>query len=460
MNICLIRYHNRENMNTRLPERLNKAQGVYQPLGIAYIAAVLETNGFDVEIIDAIALNLTKQEFTETIKSKKPHLVGITCMTPSVRGSLEAAQICKEAGAIVVVGGAHLTSLYKETLSYDFVDYGILGEGEYSFLELAQALEKKRTVEKVGGCVYKKDGNIIANEPRIVEELDELPFPARHMLPMGNYTCIIAEEPFTTIVSGRGCPFQCGFCSKQPSDKRYRTRSARNIVDEMQECIKKYKIKEFMFYDDTITFNREHIISLCHEILRRNLDVKWESPTRLDCVDKEIISLMKKAGCIRLRYGVESGDKRITRLMRKNIDLKKAKDIFKFTKKIGIETFAYFMVGYYSETAQSMRNTIKFAKELIPDWAMFTITTPLPDTHLFDLCVNENLVDKNYWINFTLRKVNRRIPYLMKDANEWIRRAYFQFYFRPFYMLKKMMKVTSFESFKKMVKGMIALTGV
>jgi len=454
MKILLINYHDIGNINTRLPKSLNSAQGIYPPLGLAYIGAVLEKGGHEVKILDCKALNLSSEETSNYIKKYNPVVVGITAMTSTIKGSLEAAQLAKNAGAIVVVGGPQLSAFPKETLSYEYIDYGIIGEGEYAMLELVNWLDFKNiNITKIKGLVFKLNDKIIVNEPAIIDNLDSLPMPARHLLPMEKYNCVITKTPFTTMISSRGCPYQCGFCFKQPSDKKVRFRNTSDVVDEIEHLVTKYNVKEIMFYDDTLTLKRSHIESICNEIIKRNIKIEWEAPTRINNVDEKLLKLMNKAGCIRLRYGVESGDETILKLMRKQITIPEVKNVFKWTKQAGIETYAYFIIGYASETPNTIRKTIDLAKQLNSDWTMFTVATPYPHTHLYQLAVEQGLIKEDYWSNFTLGKVEERIPYFVADADKWIKKAYKEIYLSPGFIFKKLGKLNSWDSIKKYIRG-------
>lgn len=203
-----------------------------------------------------------------------------------------------------------------------------------------------------------------------------------------------------------------------------------------------------MFYDDILTFQKGHITNICEEILRRGLKVSWESPARVDNIDFATLKLMRKAGCIRLRYGVESGDPGILKLMNKGIDLAMVREVFNWTKKAGIETFAYFMIGYIRETDQTMKNTISFAKSLNPDLIMFTVATPYPKTPLYDLAHKEGLIQGDYWREFTLGMRDDNLPYMVAYAEEWIRKAYRSFYFRPNYIIKRLFRLRSWHDVK------------
>jgi len=460
MKILLVRHHDIGNINTRLPESINKAQGVYPPLGLLYIAAVLEQNGHDVKILDSQALNLTTHETKEEIRKFGPAIVGITCMTPNIKGALEAARLSKEiadeAGKdiITVLGGPQLSIYPKETLSYDYVDIGVIGEGEYTMLDLVNAIENKKDISKIRGIVYKdKKGNVKSTGARIVDDIDSLPFPSRHLLQTEKYHCVITKHPFTTMMTSRGCPFKCGFCFKGPSDEKMRYRDPKSVVDEMEHCVKKYKVREIMFYDDTFTNNRKHVFDVCNEIIKRGMKIKWECPTRIDCLDEEILRIMKRAGCIRLRLGVESGNQKILDIMRKKITLEKIERAFKRSRNVGIETFAYFIIGYACENEDTIKDTINFAKKIDADWAMFTVATPLPDTNLWELATEQGIVDPNYWRDFTLGKTVERMPFLVKNADILANRAYKQFYMRPRFVIKKLSKMTSIDTMRKYYRG-------
>ena len=450
MKILLIRPSNIENINTRLPQSLNIRQGVLPPLGISYIASTLEEAGYVVKILDAIALNLATEEIRKYISDFKPEITGITAMTPTLFGALESARLAKEEGSITVLGGSQLSTYPVETLSYPYVDYGINGEGEHAMLELINALKEGSDISSIQGLIYKKNNEVYVNDSTIVGDIDSLPFPAYHLLPMAKYNSIISLYTVSTMISTRGCPYKCSYCFKQPSDRIFRCRSPKSVVDEMEFLVKTYKVKEIMFYDDVIALRRSHIVGICEDILSRNLKVKWEAPTRIEHIDEELLGLMYRAGCIRLRYGVESGDKEILRLMNKKIDLKHAIEIFKLTREAGIETFAYFMIGYAGENETTIQKTINFALTLDPDLAMFTAVTPLPHTPLYNLAKDEKLILTDYWREFTLgKKKGERIPYFFIDAEKWVKLAYRRFYLRPKFIFRKIMKLYSRDAFKK-----------
>ncbi|MAF35586.1 hypothetical protein CL622_00520 [archaeon] len=454
--ILLIQPPIQEEINTRLPESMNKVQGVFPPLPFAYIAASLERVGYNVKIYDTIAENSTSDEIKAFVENEKPDIVGIGCITSLIRSSMNVAKIAKEVGAVVIFGGPHMEIYPKETLRHSsFVDYGIVGEADLSFAELVQNLDRRMSVESVPGLVYRKKNQIIVNKPKIITNLDDLPFPARHLLPLDKYSCIIAPSNFTTMVTSRGCMYRCDFCFQ--AKHKMRMRSVLNIIAEIEECIQKYNVKEIMFYDDLFTVDRQRVVDICNEIIKRKIKVTWEAPTRVDCVDRKLLELMKEAGCIRLRYGVESGNNHILKLMNKQTTTEEIERVFKMTHEVGIETFGYFMIGYYKENERTIQKTIDFAKKLNPDWVMFTAATPLPDTGLFRIAVDEGIVDADYWKNYIDGKVQGRIPYFVEDADEWVRKAYRAYYFRPKYFLKKLRRLNSLDTLRKYMSGMLSI---
>lgn len=456
MKIQLIRYHDVDNINTRLAKSLNQRQGALPPLGLAYVAAVLERAGHQVQVIDAIADALSRTDVASRIRSFGPKLVGITAMTPTFRGAQEAAMIAKAEGALTVVGGVHMAMFARETLSYDYIDYGIIGEGEEAVVELAAALESGSSVEGIEGLAYKRShGEIVVGRERIVRDLDALPFPAFHLLPMKKYSSIIGLHPVTTMMGSRGCPYKCTFCYKTPSDKQYRRRSPRNIVDEMVYLQRNYGVKEIMFYDDLMP--QQYTRELCEEIISRGVKIAWETPQRVNLVNAELLHLMKRAGCRVLRYGVEQGDPMQMQLVEKRISIDQVKRVFQWTRDAGIDAFAYFIIGYAFETPATMRATIELAKALNPRFVMFTKATPLPGTPLMDMAIEQGLIPRDYWSRFTLGHHMTPIPPFVPDGREWVERAYREFYLRPRKILEQLRHIRSWRDLKKNIDGFLGL---
>ena len=458
MKVTLIRYHDLDHINSRLAQSLIKRQGVLPPLGIAYVGSSLEKAGHDVKIIDAIALALSKEKVKELIYEYKPEIVGITAMTPTVRGALEAANLVKECGDIItVMGGVHMSIFAEETLTYDSVDFGIIGEGEESMVELCNAIDENQPYEDIEGLCYKKNSMIHVGKPRIVLDINALPIPGFHMLPMEKYSSIIGLHPTTTMMGSRGCPYKCGFCFKTPSDKKYRVRAVESIVDEIEHLIKNYNLKEVMFYDDLMP--KDYARSLSNEIIRRNVKIKGYTPQRVNLVDRDLLELMAKAGCHILRFGVEQGDESMMSFVEKKTNLPLVKKAFKGAKEVGIDTFAYFIIGYIYENENTMQKTIDMAIELDPRYVMFTKAVPLPSTPLMRQCVEEGLVEEDYWKRYTLGEDLDPIQPLVPDADKWVKKAYQSFYLRLSKILDQLFRIRSLSDLLKNLDGFIGIVG-
>ena len=458
MKILLINPPYDGNINTWTPESTNRAIGAQPPMGIAYLAAVLEKNGYRVSILDANALGLGSAGIRDAVRKAAPDIAGVTAMTLISPNALAVCRIVKETtNAVTVIGGPHVTLFPEETLESPYVDYAMDGEAEFTFLEFVRAIESGgHGIEKIDGMVYRKNGLIAINKIAIVKDLNSVPFPAVHLLPNERYSLANAKSPFGSIVTSRGCPFKCCFCIRGPIDKAIRFRDPENVVDEIEWLMKDFKVREINIRNDTVTVKRSHISGICDNILRRNIKISWQGPTRIDCVDKELLHLMRRAGCHTLRYGIESGNQQVLDRMGKGITLGQIKDTVRWTKEAGIEIMAYFMLGYIDETPQTMADTIRFAREIDPDGAIFSIGTPLPSTELFDKALERGLIEKDYWKEFVTGKRHDRAPFLVPEAEKWAKKALWSFYFRPRYIMKRLKKIRSWDALRKHAVGALS----
>ena len=460
MNVLLVRAKPTKLINTRLPKSLSEEVGYVMPLGLASIAAYLRGKGIPVSIIDADVENLSIIKLKEKMLRISPEVVGITTMTPTIHDDLKVARIAKEIGAKVVVGGPHINAMPIETMQLFPIDFGILGEGEYPMFKLIEALSNNFPIDNVPGLIFKNRlGEIIKKIPYIHENLDELPIPARDLLLYDRYSSIITKKRFTTMTIGRGCPFNCGFCFKQPSDQKIRYRNPKLVVDEIGEVVYKYDINEINFTSDTLTFNNNFIQSFCQEMIDKKVRISWIAPTRVDCVTPELLKLMKRAGCRGLRFGVESGSAKILEYMGKYIDKKETLQAFEWARQEKIETFAYLIIGYLNETDETVRETLDFVKKIKPDLLMYNIATPLPSTRLFEQAVAAGLIDPEYWKKFLLDENYPRVPYLFKNVDKWVDLAYREFYFSPKFILKRILGIrqNNVQNYLKAVRGIMGL---
>lgn len=461
MKVLLLRYHDKP-FNTFIPAGIDKyfAQKI-PPLGIAYVGANLKKYGHEVSILDSIALELNAQQTREAILKEKADIVGITTMTVAFQGALEAARIAKGCGCKVVLGGPHLSIFPQETMYHDCIDYAIIGDGEYSMLELVNAIEQGKPVEDIKGLIYRRDGSVFINPPAVINDLDQLPLPQRDLLPNEKYGLIGAAMPFATMLTMRGCPFDCGYCGNRSDPMRaVRFRKVEKVLDEIELLVEKYKVKEINFVVETLTLKRDFMVQICNGILERKIKVRWQGPTRVDCVDIDLLRLMSEAGCRQLRYGIESGNQNILELMNKKTKLGMIEEAIAATRKANIKTVGYFILGYVTETPVTIRETINFAKKLKLDTAVFYTGVPYFKTRFYESALKLGLVDFDYWPQWVLGKRSDPLAYMVPGADKWVKTAFREFYYRPGYIARHLLNIRSFKELRdgfNAAKSLIAL---
>jgi len=425
------------------------------PLGLAWIAAVLEREGIEVKVIDAPTIGLSEQEFMKIIDTWSPDIVGISSLTPTIYLAYRTAKITKDVDSNikVIIGGPHATFMWSDILAEcPYIDYVVIGEGEYTALELVKTLEKNGDVSNVRGIAYRnKDSRPVFTGIRpLIKNLDELPPPARHLLPMDKYTLFGKPIRIAHIMASRGCPYGCAFCSTSYFfGRRVRFRSPELVAEEIEECICKYKTKAVVFTDDEFTINHRWLLKFLNELKERKLDIKWSCGSRVDTVNKEILKHMVNSGCTGIYYGVESGSQEILDKIGKKITLKQAEDAIKSSKELGIMTVATFILGLPWETIDDMKKTASFALKLDPDYAQFTAATPYPGTPLFQIAKNDNLIvdwDWSHWT--TLRPVMRGYNFTVQDVERMLNYAYRYFYLRAKFIIRQLKRGV----FKDMLK--------
>lgn len=451
MKVLLIRPRLVNYINSQSPPSFEDSIGLVPPLGIASIASVLEEKGHTASILDCEALCLSGEKIREAIIKYAPDVVGVSAITTNIHGALEACRLAKECGKIVVIGGSHMMVFPHETMTYDFIDYGICGEGEYAFLALLKALEEddRDLFKGIKGLISRREGQITSNGIARIDNLDDMPFPAYHLLPLDNYEMVNSRKKIVSMFTTRGCPYQCGFCFRSSLLDKLRRRNPLRVVNEIEYVVREFGISHINFVDDTLTLIREHIEAICNELLKKNLRVYWQSPTRVDHVNPELLKLMYKAGCRALRFGVESGNEDILARIGKGTTIEQARNAFRWCREIGIDTVAYFIIGYIGETEETIKRTIAFSKEIGATYAAFFPATPMPKTKLFDMAAADGLVEPNYWEDFVLGKRADSLPFLFPDAGKWVAKAYREFYFRPSYIAYRLMRRDGWQNIHK-----------
>jgi anaerobic magnesium-protoporphyrin IX monomethyl ester cyclase len=416
------------------------------PLNLMYLAASLEKNHFSVKILDDDLLQNGYFKIGEIAEKLNPKIVGITAATSTIKNSLKYLKIIKNylPNTLTVIGGPHATFLPNETLngSKD-LDVVVLGEGEETIVDLASrysASENYENLSNVSGIVYKEnDGKLKATSPRpLIKDLDSLEFPARHLVPFESYG--ISKSQSGGMITSRGCVYSCGYCSSSLiMGKKFRARSPENVVDEIEELVYKYKVRDIAFMDDTFMINKKRVSLIANEIKERNLDISFVASSRVDMVNNDLLFKLKNSGMKTIYFGVESGSQRILNLMKKGINLKQAESAVKSAKNVDLEVLTSYILGYPGETENDINKTIDFSIKLEPDYCQYSILTPFPGTPIYHDLKNKNLINTENWEKYTVMKPILKYEELgltRKMIERKLAQAYLKFYTRPKYIMK------------------------
>jgi radical SAM superfamily enzyme YgiQ (UPF0313 family) len=442
------------------PSSWTEQLGIYPPLGLMYLASFLEREGHRVTILDLVETPLKKDALANRIRSINPDIAGVSCLTFNLVQVLEVVRFIKSVSSriVTVVGGPHATIYPRETAIQDDVDFVALGDGEEILARLAEKLDSPGIIPGL----ISRDTPDDTNFDELVQQVDreKNPLPARHLVPGESYRAIVSRRlPMTSMVTGTGCPYRCIFCSASKRANPY-FRSVEHVIEEMQEC-SDLGYREVMFFDDIFTLDRERVLKLCRLINENGLDLAWDCRTRVDCVDMEMLKAMKKAGCYRVQYGVESGSPRILKTLNKRFTVEQAWKSLAETRAAGMAPSASFMIGNPQETEEDIKKTIDFAIQSDPDFAQFTITTPFPFTRLYDQGLKTGLYTKDYWQQFAQNPHVSFVPrYWDRDFDSatlinWQSKAFRKFYYRPRYIARQLLALKSFSELKR--KALLAI---
>ncbi|MFH1452513.1 MAG: radical SAM protein [Armatimonadota bacterium] len=395
------------------------------PLGLAYIAAVLTKDGREVNILDCLAegwesstsiddnverIGLSFEEIEKRIRDFSPDIVGVSSHFTRQRDN--AHRIYKlvktiDKNIITVAGGAHPTADPEEEIKGEFLDYIILGEGEDSFLELLKYLEGTLPEDKLDGISFKKDNKpYIIPKNRFIEDLDSIPMPSYELINWDKYFgqkyChgMRKKDRYMPVITSRGCPFGCVFCSASKVwGRKFRTRSPENVIEELKFLKKKYGIEEIIFEDDNLTLDVERAEKLFDLMIKENLNLIWDTPNGVAAfaLNERIIKKMKKSGCYCLNLAIESGNQSdLDKIIKKPLDLKKVPPLLKYAKKIGMETGIFIVIGIPGQTEKSMKDSFRYAAKLGIYDPFISIATPYPGTELYSICKDNNYLPGDF----------------------------------------------------------------
>ncbi len=414
--------------------------GAFLPLGVAQLAACVRESGREVRAIDGTVENHNPDSHARAVGSGFRGVVAFSSTTLNWPSTLAAIRAVKRVSpeAVVVVGGPQMDVYPEEVLGFSEVDFGIVGEGERALVELVAAIEDGRDATAVPGVLALRDGRVTATPPAApIEDLGDLPFPALDLFPVGRYRAVTVPAPFTTMITSRGCPYRCRFCSQRYAGGVFRRRPTRHVIGEMEEHVRRYRSREIVFFDETFTIGERRVIELCEGLIDMGAPVGFNIRARADGITSDVARALFAAGCTGVSLGIESGSDRILKKMNKGETTGQIREAVRICREARLVTRGYFMLGYVGETAGEMEETIRFACELPLDYASFTITQLNPGTPDYEQAMEDGEVG-DYWRDFTLgKKVPARPPrpknsdFSEEGLQKELKRAYRRFFLRP-----------------------------
>ncbi len=438
--------------NIQLHKKIDEESGNYPPLGILYVASYLEKNipSCEIKIIDAPTEKLSFENIKSTVKNFLPDVVGIYFCTEYLYDAYKVAESVKEVNKniLTVAGGPHLHIYPFETIQTPYIDFVVYGEAEIAFCNLIDSLINSKDPNNIDGIITKYNLQK-QHKVQYIFNLDELVMPNRRLLNYKLYRSFITySNPITTMVTSRGCAFNCYYCNSIERAKKVRFHSAEFVVKEIQDIVS-LGIKDVIFFDENFTFNIRRVEDICDLIIEKRIKIRWHCRSRADMkLEKKILQKMKDAGCRMIQFGIETATPRLQKIINKHLDLENVKKVIKICKDVGILTYGNFMLGLPTETKQEMLNTINFAIELGLDYAPFGVFNPLPKSVFYENALKDRTIKKDYWYEYVKDPSKPIVDYwwplhdknILKELNYF---AFKKFYFRPSYILKSIFRKQS-----------------
>lgn len=461
-------------MKVLLLKPINKKYFVIQPnLGLGYLARILKENNAQVCIIDSGKEKLTWEKFANLIKEEKYDIVGIQMFGHETRSVKKHVEIIKEFSpkTVVFIGGAHISAAPELTMKEIIMaDFGFVGEAEAGF-EAFLKLKKEdysdpAKLEAIHGLIWRNSGEIVVNPKKLIENLDEIKFPAWELMQPGKYPVMphgtfTKRTPVAPIIISRGCPYHCTYCSaRNVSGTAMRFRSVENVMEELIILYDKYGVKEVHIADDNFTSNKQYVLNFCRSVIDSKLDLAFALPNgvRLNSLDEEMLIAMEKAGFYSMAVGVEAGSDRILKLMKKGLTVNLIKEKTDLIKKVtNINVTGFFIIGYIEETEEEILNTIEFAKSLKIDKANFNIMNPYPGTEVWEKYVQRNKGDINWDGYFWYKAVDNVSDIPAKRLKEFQKKAVMEFYLRPMIIINLIKEIKSFSQLRALVNRSVGV---
>ncbi|MGO9620573.1 MAG: B12-binding domain-containing radical SAM protein [Desulfobaccales bacterium] len=431
------------------------------PLGLLQLAAYVRQFGYSPHIIDGYAHRYTVKETLARIQETEPDVLGLTFTTPLFTGALTISHQVKKMWPKlkIVVGGPHVTALPEDTLGHECFNVGVVGEGEATLVNLLEAWNAGRSLATVAGIVYRDGDELVRTQPReMIEDLDSLPLPAWDLLPslgppyratiVGTTTALS-----TPIITSRGCSGRCTFCDTSVFGKKPRLQSAAYVLGMIEHLLREYGMGDFLVYDDTFCANRQRVTEICEGILTKGWDVTWSCCARIDQVNHDMLTLMRKAGCWQIEYGIESADPTVLKLMKKGLVPEKARKVIKMTHDAGIQARGNFIFGNIGESRESIERTIRFILSTDLDYVQQSFLTPYPGSEVYRIASSHGTFDPDYnkMSNFTMNFVPNGLT--REDLQRYSRYLFLRFYLRPRIMLRLLKSIHSWEALRRLCKS-------
>lgn len=422
---------------------------------LAYLAGILDREGHEVKVFDCIASDISEEKLFDEISLFKPELALLNTTTPSINADLIFMQNMKGRYPTIItaVFGTHVTILHKEIMeSVPLLDIVIRNEPEEIIGDVAAHISRGVVSGEIKGCTVRVEGKVLVGpDQEFQKDLDSFGFPAWKYLPLEHYTHPIFNKPYLMINTGRGCVHKCIFCvASQFYGNKVRFRSVENLIEEIAANINSFGVKHFWFYADDFTYNPEYVKKLCRAIIDAPFNIVWWSNTRVDKLDEEMFSLMKRSGCYMLSIGGESGNREMLKRIKKGTKPEFIKDTVGMLRKVGINSLVYFLIGLPGETRSTIKETVDFAKNINPDYVEFYPATPYPGTEFYESSILENMIVETDWTNYQCggdEFVVQIAGVPKEELDEILRKAYREFYMRPAYglaLLRRALKPKEF----------------
>ncbi|MGI8906839.1 MAG: B12-binding domain-containing radical SAM protein [Candidatus Sumerlaeaceae bacterium] len=409
------------------------------PIDLMYSAGSTEAAGCECRLMDYPGERKTWCDLSQDIREFQPDVIMLSITTPSLHKDVEAARLAREIkpDILTVAKGAHFHVLDRESLElYPMLDCVIRGEYELTAAELGTG----KPLAEIAGITWRAaDGTIIKNPDRpFIDNLDTVPFPARHLTNNALYFRPDSMELQTTIVTNRGCPHACIYClAPVVSGKKNRYRSTENVVAELEECVNKYGIRNFLFRSDLFTQNKKWVVELCQKIVDRGLQINWASNSRVDCINREMLDWMKKAGCWIVAFGVESGNEKTLELIKKKATVDQAREAVRLCREAGVKSSVYLLMGLPWDTPETLEDNVQFAKEIQPDFVEIFYTYPFPGTELHKIALEKGLIVPGEIPQEAYANPAMGGMYMTKEElASWRRRSLRRIYLQPRYIAR------------------------